>query len=54
VEEAIGEAEKRKAEALLRKRWLAAQGLVNKPEGKKSDPTAERERGDVAELSRLG
>jgi hypothetical protein len=37
-------AEKRKAEEILRKRRLAAEGLVDKAEGKDYDPIAEEER----------
>ena len=38
------EAEKRKAEELLRKRRRAAMGLADKPDDKQSDPIAEEER----------
>lgn len=38
------EEDKRKAEAFLRKRRLAAKGLRDQPESKESDPIAEEER----------
>jgi len=38
------ENDKKKAEEILRKRRLAAKGLLDKPEGKESNPIAEEER----------
>jgi len=40
----MAETDKQKAEEILRKRRLAAKGLVDKPENKESDPIAEEER----------
>jgi Mn-dependent DtxR family transcriptional regulator len=38
------EEDKRKADELLRKRRLAANGLVDQPDSKESDPIAEEKR----------